>query len=114
MIEEGPHSRSDQQQERERYFRDDEKPAEPLLTYSSSGAAERRVQSDVGARDQQCFVGSCPGLFYGGCHGTDEKLVFEVLSFAEDDCRPRGLRVASDDYRAAGGAVPGCAEARAQ
>jgi len=24
----------------------------------------------------QCFVGSCPGLFYGGCHGSDEKEVF--------------------------------------
>ena len=26
-----------------------------------------------------CFVGSCPGLIYGGCHGDDEKLVFEEL-----------------------------------
>ncbi|ETX02355.1 MAG: hypothetical protein ETSY1_03905 [Candidatus Entotheonella factor] len=24
----------------------------------------------------QCFVGSCPGLLYGGCHGNDEKEVF--------------------------------------
>lgn len=29
--------------------------------------------------EDQCFVGSCPGLFYGGCHGTDEKRVFEEL-----------------------------------
>ena len=29
--------------------------------------------------EDQCFVGSCPGLFYGGCHGTDEKQVFEEL-----------------------------------
>lgn len=21
----------------------------------------------------QCFIGSCPDLFYGGCHGDDEK-----------------------------------------
>jgi hypothetical protein len=27
----------------------------------------------------QCFVGSCPGLFFGGCHGSDEKRVFEEL-----------------------------------
>lgn len=27
----------------------------------------------------QCFVGSCPGLIYGGCHGDNEKLVFEEL-----------------------------------
>ena len=26
-----------------------------------------------------CYVGSCPGLFYGGCHGTNEKAVFADL-----------------------------------
>ena len=26
-----------------------------------------------------CYVGSCPGLFLGGCHGTDERNVFEEL-----------------------------------
>ncbi len=26
-----------------------------------------------------CYVGSCPGLIYGGCHGDDEKQVFEEL-----------------------------------
>ena len=29
--------------------------------------------------EDQCFVGSCPGLFYGGCHGVDEKEVFAEL-----------------------------------
>jgi predicted RNase H-like HicB family nuclease len=29
--------------------------------------------------EDHCFVGSCPGLFYGGCHGTDERLVFDEL-----------------------------------
>jgi predicted RNase H-like HicB family nuclease len=29
--------------------------------------------------EDQCFVGSCPGLFYGGCHGDNEKQVFEEL-----------------------------------
>jgi predicted RNase H-like HicB family nuclease len=29
--------------------------------------------------EDQCFVGSCPGLFYGGCHGDDEKQVFAEL-----------------------------------
>lgn len=29
--------------------------------------------------DDQCFVGSCPGLLYGGCHGDDEKAVFAEL-----------------------------------
>jgi predicted RNase H-like HicB family nuclease len=34
--------------------------------------------------DQQ-FVGSCPGLFYGGCHGSDEKQVFEELCQMVDE-----------------------------
>lgn len=29
--------------------------------------------------EDNCFVGSCPGLFYGGCHGTDEQAVFAEL-----------------------------------
>ena len=29
--------------------------------------------------EDQCFVGSCPGLFYGGCHGDDEIQVFSEL-----------------------------------
>lgn len=29
--------------------------------------------------EDQCYVGSAPGLIYGGCHGTDEKAVFEEL-----------------------------------
>ncbi len=31
------------------------------------------------SNEDQCFVGSCPGLFYGGCHGSDEKQVFAEL-----------------------------------
>lgn len=26
-----------------------------------------------------CYVGSSPGLFYGGCHGDDERQVFAEL-----------------------------------
>ena len=26
-----------------------------------------------------CFIGSCPELFYGGCHGDDPKAVFSEL-----------------------------------
>ncbi len=29
--------------------------------------------------EDHCFVGSCPGLFYGGCHGDDEQNVFAEL-----------------------------------
>lgn len=31
------------------------------------------------SEEDQCYVGSSPGLIYGGCHGHDEKVVFEEL-----------------------------------
>lgn len=31
------------------------------------------------SEEDQCFVGSSPGLVYGGCHGSDEKAVFDEL-----------------------------------
>ena len=31
------------------------------------------------SEDDQCYVGSSPGLIYGGCHGDDEKQVFDEL-----------------------------------
>lgn len=35
--------------------------------------------------EDQCFVGSSPGLIYGGCHGVDEKNVFDELCRIVDD-----------------------------
>ena len=29
--------------------------------------------------EDHCFVGSCPGLLMGGCHGDDERAVFNEL-----------------------------------
>ena len=31
------------------------------------------------SEEDQCYVGSAPGLIYGGCHGSDEKAVFDEL-----------------------------------
>lgn len=31
------------------------------------------------SEEDQCYVGSSPGLVYGGCHGDDEKEVFAEL-----------------------------------
>jgi predicted RNase H-like HicB family nuclease len=31
------------------------------------------------SEEDQCFVGSSPGLLYGGCHGKDEREVFDEL-----------------------------------
>ncbi|MEZ5352429.1 MAG: hypothetical protein R2762_07315 [Bryobacteraceae bacterium] len=35
--------------------------------------------------EDQGFVGSCPGLLYGGCHGDHELAVFEQLCAAVDE-----------------------------
>jgi predicted RNase H-like HicB family nuclease len=37
------------------------------------------------SEEDQCFVGSCPGLLYGGCHGPQELAVFEQLCVAVDE-----------------------------
>jgi predicted RNase H-like HicB family nuclease len=29
--------------------------------------------------EDQCFVGMAPGLMHGGCHGDDERSVYEEL-----------------------------------
>jgi len=31
------------------------------------------------SEEDQCYVGSAPGLVLGGCHGPDERAVFEEL-----------------------------------
>jgi predicted RNase H-like HicB family nuclease len=31
------------------------------------------------SEEDGCYVGSCPGLFYGGCHGDDQQRVFAEL-----------------------------------
>jgi predicted RNase H-like HicB family nuclease len=54
----------------------------------------------------QCFVGSCPGLIYGGCHGDDEKQVFaelcsiveEVIELYKKDDKPLPPPTSGRDY----------------
>jgi predicted RNase H-like HicB family nuclease len=29
--------------------------------------------------EDQCYIGSCPELFYRGCHGDDPRAVFDEL-----------------------------------
>ena len=46
--------------------------------------------------EDQCYVGSCPGLFYGGCHGDNEQevcaelchIVEETIELYRQDGRP--------------------------
>ena len=37
------------------------------------------------SEDDQCYVGSAPGLIYSGCHGDDEREVFEQLCCIVED-----------------------------
>jgi predicted RNase H-like HicB family nuclease len=37
------------------------------------------------SEEDQCFVGSAPGLVYGGCHGSDERAVFDELCEIVDE-----------------------------
>ena len=41
--------------------------------------AAKYVKIVAWSEEDQCYVGSCPNLFYGGCHGDDEKKVFAEL-----------------------------------
>jgi predicted RNase H-like HicB family nuclease len=48
------------------------------------------------SEEDQCYVGSCPGLLLGGCHGGDELAVFkelcdivdETIALYQEDGRP--------------------------
>ena len=58
------------------------------------------------SEEDQCFIGSCPGLFYGGCHGDNEKKVFselcdiveEVVALYQQDEKPLPPITAGRDY----------------
>ena len=41
--------------------------------------SDRYVKITEWSEEDQCYVGNCPGLFFGGCHGDNEKEVFEEL-----------------------------------
>jgi hypothetical protein len=50
------------------------------------------------SEEGQCYVGSAPGLIYGGCHGSDEIAVFgELCEIVEE---------AVELYRADGKPLP--------
>ncbi len=46
--------------------------------------------------EDQCYIGTSPGLMYGGCHGDDEKSVFaelcdiveEIIELYHEDGQP--------------------------
>lgn len=47
--------------------------------------SDRYVKIVEWSETDACYVGSCPGLFYGGCHGSDQKAVFDELCQIVDE-----------------------------
>lgn len=41
--------------------------------------ADRYAKIVAWSEEDQCYVGSAPGLILGGCHGDDERAVFDDL-----------------------------------
>ena len=41
--------------------------------------ADRYVKLVEWSDQDRCFIGSCPELCYGGCHGEDPRAVFDEL-----------------------------------
>jgi predicted RNase H-like HicB family nuclease len=58
------------------------------------------------SEEDQCYIGSAPGLIYGGCHGDDEREVFaelcqiveEVIQTYKVDGKPLPPPTAGHDY----------------
>ncbi len=56
--------------------------------------------------EDQCYVGSCPGLMSGGCHGDDEQAVFaelceiveETIELYKQDGKPLPPATSGRDY----------------
>jgi predicted RNase H-like HicB family nuclease len=56
--------------------------------------------------EDQCYIGSCPGLIYGGCHGNDEQQVFaelceiveEAIELYKQDGKPLPPSTSGKDY----------------
>jgi len=47
--------------------------------------SERYAKIVEWSDEDQCYVGSSPGLIYGGCHGSDERAVFDELCPAVEE-----------------------------
>jgi predicted RNase H-like HicB family nuclease len=58
------------------------------------------------SEEDQCYVGSAPGLINGGCHGSDEQAVFaelcqiveEAIQIYKIDNKPLPPATSSHDY----------------
>ena len=55
-------------------------------------ASDRYVKLVEWSDQDNCFIGSCPELLYGGCHGSDAKAVFADLCDLVDEMIARADR----------------------
>ena len=77
-------------------------------------ASARYVKIVEWSEEDQCYVGSCPGLFYGGCHGQDEQEVFaelcgiveETIELYRREGKPLPAATSGKDYADKMAAVP--------
>ena len=64
------------------------------------------VKSVEWSDEDQCYVGSAPGLIFGGCHGKNEKEVFdelcqiveEAIAIYRDEGKPLPPPTSGRDY----------------
>lgn len=47
--------------------------------------SDRYVKIVEWSEEDQCYIGSSPGLFGGGCHGHDARSVFDELCTIVDE-----------------------------
>ncbi len=58
------------------------------------------------SEEDQCYVGTCPGLFYGGCHGHNEtdvykelcEIVEENIALYKENGKPLPTETAGKEY----------------
>jgi len=68
--------------------------------------SDRYVKIVEWSEEDQCYVGTSPGLVLGGCHGPDERVVFDEL------CRVVEEAIAI--YRSDGRSLPAPTAGRAR
>ena len=68
--------------------------------------SERYVKIVEWSDEDQCYIGRCPDLFDGGCHGDDEKEVYaelcdiveETIELYQQDGKPLPVPTTGKDY----------------
>jgi len=68
--------------------------------------ADRYVKIVEWSDEDHCFIGSCPELFFGGCHGDDPKAVFselceivdEMIDLYQQDGKPLPTPMSGRDF----------------